>query len=97
MPHAVVESVKLDDSIVYGDWRDDLFRDGFVVVKGVISKERAAHYVDEMFNWAEKFPYGFDRNDKSTWTAEHLPSHIKGGMYGGYRCQHEKFVWDARL
>ncbi|KAL1306883.1 hypothetical protein AAFC00_005530 [Neodothiora populina] len=96
MPHAVQDSARLDDTVVYGDWRDELFRDGVVVVKGAIAKERAQDYVDEMFKWAEKFPYGFDKNDKSTWTPEHLPAHIKGGMYGGYGCQHEKFMWEAR-
>lgn len=98
MPHAVTipDPAKLDDSASYGDWRDDLFRDGFVVVKGAIPTEKADYYVDQMFKWVEKFPFGFDRNDRSTWTPEHLPTHIKGGMYHGYRCQHERFVWEAR-
>ena len=96
MPHAVTDSAILDDSVVHGDWRDDLFRDGFVVVKGVIGKEKANYYVDQMFKWIERFPFGFDREDRSTWTPEHLPTHTKGGMYHGYRCQHERFVWEAR-
>lgn len=29
----------------YGDFRDDIVRDGYAVVKGVMPKERAEHYV----------------------------------------------------
>ena len=37
----------------YGDWRDDLVRDGFVVVKSVIPKERALAYGDGVFDYLE--------------------------------------------
>ncbi|KAL4797899.1 hypothetical protein BDV19DRAFT_397499 [Aspergillus venezuelensis] len=96
MPHSVSEDHTVDTSKVHGDWRDDLFRDGFVVVKNVIPKKRCDYYIDKMFEWVGKFPYGFDKNDKLKWTAEHLPTHMKGGMYHGYRVQHEKFIWEAR-
>lgn len=39
---------------VYGDFRDDLIRDGFAVVKGAIPRERALKYADEMFTWLEE-------------------------------------------
>lgn len=38
---------------VYGDWRDDLVRDGFAVVKGAIARDRADKYADEMYSWLE--------------------------------------------
>jgi hypothetical protein len=37
----------------YGDFRDDLIRDGFAVVKGAIPRERADTYADKMFTWLE--------------------------------------------
>jgi hypothetical protein len=37
----------------FGDFRDDLARDGFAVVKGAIPKERALKYADEMYSWLE--------------------------------------------
>lgn len=37
----------------YGDWRDDLARDGYVVVKGVIPKEHALAYSEEVFDYLE--------------------------------------------
>jgi hypothetical protein len=37
----------------YGDWRDDLIRDGYAIVKGAIPRERADGYADAMFNWLE--------------------------------------------
>jgi hypothetical protein len=67
----------IDTDQHHGDWRDDLFRDGFAVVKGVISQERSQKYVDDMLAWLENFPFGFDRNDSQTWSTDHLPTHIK--------------------
>ncbi|KAJ5801383.1 uncharacterized protein N7518_003451 [Penicillium psychrosexuale] len=96
MPHPTTNQVTVDDSKVHGDWRDELFQNGYVVVKNAILPERCEYYIDKMFEWLESFPFGFDRNDRSTWTEQHLPTHIKGGMYPGYRIQHEKFIWEAR-
>ncbi|KAL3423308.1 hypothetical protein PVAG01_05055 [Phlyctema vagabunda] len=92
MPHAIIPDVTEN----YGDWRDELFQDGFAIVKNAVASERAAGYVEEMTKWLERFPLGFDRNDPQTWTEEHLPAHMKGGMYHGYSVSHEKFVWEAR-
>lgn len=37
----------------FGDWRDDLLRDGYVVVKGAVPRERADKYADQMYDWLE--------------------------------------------
>lgn len=37
----------------FGDFRDDLTRDGFAIVKGAIPKEKALKYADEMYSWLE--------------------------------------------
>lgn len=37
----------------YGDFRDDLVRDGFAVVKGAVPRERAEGYADAMHSWLE--------------------------------------------
>jgi hypothetical protein len=37
----------------FGDFRDELTRDGFAIVKGAIPKERALKYADEMYSWLE--------------------------------------------
>lgn len=37
----------------FGDFRDDLQRDGFAVVKGAVPRERADQYADQMFKWLE--------------------------------------------
>lgn len=37
----------------YGDWRDDLARDGYAVIKGAIPRERADQYADKMYSWLE--------------------------------------------
>ena len=37
----------------YGDWRDDLVRDGYAVIKGAIPRERADAYANQMYSWLE--------------------------------------------
>jgi hypothetical protein len=37
----------------YNDWRDDLIRDGFAIVKGAVPRERADKYADAMYTWLE--------------------------------------------
>jgi hypothetical protein len=74
----------------------DLQKKGWCVVPSVIPKERCDEYVNEALGWLESFPLGFKRDDKSTWTDDHLPVSVKGGLYGRYACGHENWVWKAR-
>ena len=37
----------------YGDFRDDLVRDGFAVVKGAIPRDRADNYANELYKFLE--------------------------------------------
>lgn len=37
----------------FGDFRDDLARDGYAVVKGAVPRDRALKYADDMFSWLE--------------------------------------------
>jgi hypothetical protein len=41
------------EKVHYGDFRDDLIRDGVAVVKGAIPRERADNYTDQIYNWLE--------------------------------------------
>lgn len=51
---AVHERMKVDGTDTnFGDWRDDLARDGYAVVKSAIPRERADNYADKMFSWLE--------------------------------------------
>ena len=51
---AVDERMKVDGTDTkFGDWRDDLARDGYAVIKGAIPRERADQYADKMFSWLE--------------------------------------------
>ncbi|KAH7152724.1 hypothetical protein EDB81DRAFT_432450 [Dactylonectria macrodidyma] len=88
--------MQFDQDAFYGDWRDEFHKNGCVVIKNVISKERAQYYVDKQIQWLKNFELGFDENDPKTWTAEHLPISFKGGMYFAYGSPHEKMAWEAR-
>ncbi|CAK7219742.1 hypothetical protein SBRCBS47491_003953 [Sporothrix bragantina] len=88
--------VDFDTSRHYGDWRDEFHRTGCVVIKNVISKERAQYYVDKQIEWLKKFDLGFDEKNPETWTADHLPVSFKGGMYMAYGSSHEKMMWEGR-
>ena len=41
------------EETLFGDFRDDLQRDGFAVIKGAVPRERADKYADEMYQWLE--------------------------------------------
>lgn len=47
------------------------------MVKGVISRERAAQYVDRMYKWLEGFGKGFKAEDRETWRLANLPNFSK--------------------
>lgn len=74
----------------------DLERDGYVVVPNVISSEVCEAFIEEAWSWLESFPYGFKRDDRSTWTKEHLPFGQEKGLYNRYSVNHEDFVWKIR-
>lgn len=87
---------KQNEGKVWGDWRDDLVRDGVAVVKGAVPKERADEYASRMHGWLEDFKLGYDRNDLSTVSVDTLPAINEKGMCFGYGITHEQFVWDVR-
>ncbi|GMK59661.1 hypothetical protein CspeluHIS016_0802670 [Cutaneotrichosporon spelunceum] len=74
----------------------ELTSKGYTVVPGVISKEKAQHYVDEMYKWLESFGMGFKGDDRSTWRIANVPEFDKGGLYHRYGVSHEQFAWDIR-
>ncbi|KAF4308665.1 putative phytanoyl- dioxygenase protein [Botryosphaeria dothidea] len=80
----------------HGDFRDDLSRDGFAIVKGAIPRARADQYADEMFSWLEGFNLGFDRHNPSTIHKDRLPHITEKGMVLHYAGTHERFAWAVR-
>ncbi|GAA5857284.1 hypothetical protein JCM8547_002201 [Rhodosporidiobolus lusitaniae] len=79
----------------YGDWRDDVATKGYAVVPA-IAVEDALKIRDKAHDWLEGFPYGYKRDDPSTFKLEHLPVNMKGGMYHGYGIGHTDWVWETR-
>jgi hypothetical protein len=37
----------------FGDWCDDLIRDGYAIIKGAVPQERALSYADRLLSLAE--------------------------------------------
>ena len=54
-PAQKLQRLQVDATIKpsYGDWRDDLIRDGYAVIKGAVPQERALGYADRMLALAE--------------------------------------------
>jgi len=78
-------------------WLKDFQRDGFVVIKGVVSKEKAlGYYANAAEDWLEGFNLGYKRDDPSTWNVKNLPRHNRGGLYSQWSFAHSQFVWDAK-
>ncbi|GME23959.1 Phytanoyl-CoA dioxygenase [Neofusicoccum parvum] len=80
----------------YGDWRDDLIRDGYAVVKGAIPYDRALEYRDRAHEWLTSFDTPLDLSNPSTWTNANLPVQSKINTFNAYCVPHERFMWDAR-
>jgi hypothetical protein len=78
-PQFETKDLKVFTSQTYGDWRDEFHRNGCVLIKNVISPERAKYYADKQIQWLKNFDLGFDEKDESTWKNEHLPVSFKGG------------------
>lgn len=91
-------TINLDDcqDQTFGDWRDDFFRDGYIVLKNAIPEDRALAYRQKMLDWITGFGKGLVLDDPSTWVEANLPQSFKAGMYLNYCAAHEKYVWDAR-
>ncbi|KAF7596866.1 hypothetical protein BBP40_011911 [Aspergillus hancockii] len=80
----------------YGDFRDDLNRDGYAVIKGAIPLDRAKKYSDAFYSYLEGFELGYKRDDPSTVKREMLPVLNEKGMILDYGVTHEQWVWDIR-
>ncbi|KAJ1325430.1 phytanoyl-CoA hydroxylase [Microdochium nivale] len=82
----------------FGDFRDDLTRDGYAVVKGAIPRERADQYANRMFEYLENFKggLGFKRDDRSTYVEKNMPIINEKGLCFAYGITHEDFAWDIR-
>ncbi|ORY86667.1 hypothetical protein BCR35DRAFT_302382 [Leucosporidium creatinivorum] len=80
----------------YGDFRDDIVQNGYAVVKGVITQERAEDYVQQFHQWLEDFGLGYKRDDPSTIKEECLPIIHQKGLIQAYGAPHESFTWGVR-
>lgn len=48
------ETIRLNVDKTQGhDWKADLARDGYAVVKGAVAKEKAATYAERMYQYLE--------------------------------------------
>ncbi|EED13683.1 conserved hypothetical protein [Talaromyces stipitatus ATCC 10500] len=80
----------------YNDFRDQLNRDGYAVIKGAIPRDRADKYADAFWSYIEDFGLGFKRDDPSTVKRDMLPVINEKGMILNYGVTHEQWVWDIR-
>jgi ectoine hydroxylase-related dioxygenase (phytanoyl-CoA dioxygenase family) len=81
----------------YGDWRDDLHSQGYVVIKNAIDPNKAQYFQQKALDWLSSFSPAFDLNDPSTWINDNLPVQSKVNTFNGYSVTHEKFMWEARM
>ncbi|KAL3419177.1 phytanoyl-CoA dioxygenase [Phlyctema vagabunda] len=81
---------------IFGDFRDNLVRDGYAVVKAAVPRDRADVYGNAFYDFLEGFNLGYDRNDPSTIKRANLPVINEKGMVLDYAASHESFVWQIR-
>ncbi|KAJ5687767.1 hypothetical protein N7536_010386 [Penicillium majusculum] len=61
-------------SVNHGDFQDDLTKDGFAVIKGVIPPERVTQYREKAKDWLLSFGTELDFEDNKTWIEKKLAS-----------------------
>ncbi|RDW63249.1 hypothetical protein BP6252_10794 [Coleophoma cylindrospora] len=93
MPHILAPTTK------YDDWRADLQRDGYAVLKNAIPYEKALEYQQQAFKWLKSFGNDeLDLSNPDTWIAKNIPKQSKiTNTFDSYAIAHEKFMWDARM
>lgn len=79
------------------DWRADLAKNGYAVVKGAIPHARAVSYQQKAFEWLKSFDTGLDLEKPETWIKENLPVQSKINTFATYGVPHERFMWEARM
>lgn len=80
----------------WAKFKETLDRDGFVVVPGVITFERAQRYESQFWDWLESLnPGKILREDPSTWYGPDFPQTLHG-IFKHYGVGHQQFMWDAR-
>ena len=85
------------DSPKYNDWRSDLQKNGWAIVKGAIPHDRAVSYQQRAFEWLQSFGTALDFENLDTWIKSNLPVMSKINTFHAYAVAHEKFMWDARM
>ncbi|KAM0789599.1 hypothetical protein ACM66B_000407 [Microbotryomycetes sp. NB124-2] len=101
-PTQVVREVKAVDCLdfsgktKYDDFRDDLVKDGYAIIKGAVPEHRVAEHVNNFHSYLEEFKLGYDRNDASTVRTDALPIISEKGMIMHYGISHEDWVWKVR-
>lgn len=82
---------------LYEKYEKELYEKGYVVVKGVISKEKAKDYEGQFFDWLEGLnETKIDRNDPSTWKGDQYPMNLHG-IFKQYAIGHIQPIWEARV
>ena len=54
-------------------WKSQLEKDGYVVIPGIVPEGDCDEFQESAWKWLESFPWGFKRDDRSTWVADKLP------------------------
>ena len=80
----------------HADFRAELDKNGFIVIKGAIPRDRAVKYQEEAYEWLKSFPGSLNFNNPETWISENLPLQNSIKTFHAYCVAHEKFVWDAK-
>lgn len=75
----------------HGDFQDDLTKDGFAVIKGVIPPERVTQYREKAKDWLLSFGTELDFEDNKTWIEKkkNLPVQNKIRTFAGHCVSHE--------
>jgi ectoine hydroxylase-related dioxygenase (phytanoyl-CoA dioxygenase family) len=80
----------------FGAYKNQLDVDGYVVVKNVVSKERAKQFQDGFFDYLEHLNPHIKRTDPKTWRGDNFP-HTNHGLFHHNNVGHIMPLWEARV
>lgn len=80
----------------YNDFRSELHKNGFAIIKNAITHDRAVKYQEKAYAWLKSFPGDLDFAGPETWVEKNLPRQNSIKTYAYYCVAHENFMWDAK-
>ncbi|XP_023344310.1 uncharacterized protein LOC111713632 [Eurytemora carolleeae] len=77
-------------------WVEELEKNGFVCLQGVLNIHEIQHTRNLFWDWLESLGSGISREDSTTWKDENWPGDLKTGIITSHGGAHSQAMWYIR-